>query len=102
MANSAPTFFVIDLKINDSDAFNEGYGSLVGGLVAKHGGTFIVAGQQAVPVEGTQPKGAVIIVRFDSMANAKAFLDDPEYGKIAPVRRRTAETHSYLVEGTAS
>ena len=102
MSRTAPAFFVIDLNVKDREAFDRGYGSVVGAMVTKHGGTFVVGGQKAVPVEGAPPEGAVIIVRFDSMDKANAFLSDPEYPRIVPVRHQTAETRSYLVEGVAS
>lgn len=93
-----PTFFVIELNVKDPEKFNSGYGSLVGPLVSKHHGTFIVTGQKARVVEGSPPNGVVIIVRFDSAADAQALLSDPDYVAIAPVRRKTAETRSYLVD----
>lgn len=102
MASVAPAFFVIDLNVKDREAFDKGYGSVVGAMITKHKGTFIVGGQEALPVEGAPPEGVVIIIRFDTIDDAKAFLTDPDYQKIAPVRHRTASTRSYLVEGAAS
>jgi uncharacterized protein (DUF1330 family) len=101
-AKPGPAYFVIELNVKNREVFDRDYGSHVGALVTKHGGTFVVGGRKPESVEGTPPQGVILILRFDSMGIAKAFLNDPEYKKIVPVRHRTADTRSYLVEAPAS
>ena len=97
-----PVFFVVELNVKEREEFDRDYASQAGALVTQHGGTFLVGGEKVQPVEGTPPEGVVIIVRFDSMDQARSFLDSPEYKKIVPVRQKTADTRSYLVQGAAA
>src|SRR5690606_16960217 len=57
MTETASAYFVIELDITDQAGFDKGYGSVVGDLVAKHGGVFLAPPQKAVPVEGASPDG---------------------------------------------
>jgi uncharacterized protein (DUF1330 family) len=96
-----PVYFVVELNVTNQEEFDRDYGGRAGELVTEHGGTFVVGGAQAEAVEGDPPEGVVIIVTFEDMESARAFLDAPEYQEIVPIRQRTADTRSYLVQGTA-
>jgi uncharacterized protein (DUF1330 family) len=96
-----PIYFVVELNVTNQEEFDRDYGGRAGALVAEHGGTFVVGGAPAEAVEGDAPEGVVIIVTFEDMESARSFLDAPEYQEIVPIRRRTAETRSYLVQGVA-
>jgi len=100
-AQEGPAYFVVELNVTNQDEFDSEYAGRAGQLVAEHGGIFVVGGREAHTVEGTPPEGVVIIMRFDSMNSAQAFLDSPEYREIAPIRQRTARTRSYLVQAAA-
>jgi uncharacterized protein (DUF1330 family) len=96
-----PVYFVVELNVTNQGEFDRDYAGRAGELVTEHGGAFVVGGAQAEAVEGDPPEGVVLIITFEDMESARSFLDSPEYQEIAPVRRRTAETRSYLVQGTA-
>lgn len=96
-----PVYFVVELNVSNQEEFDRDYSQRAGELVMEHGGTFVVAGQAVEAVEGDPPEGVVIIVTFEDMESARSFLDSPEYQEIVPVRQRTAETRSYLVQGVA-
>jgi uncharacterized protein (DUF1330 family) len=100
--NQGPAYLVVELNVKDKAEFDKGYGSQAGAIVQQHGGTFIVGGETPQALEGSKPQGAVIIVRFPSMQQAQAFLNSPEYKKIIPVRQKTADTRSYLVQGASA
>jgi uncharacterized protein (DUF1330 family) len=96
---ATPAYFIIELQIHNSEKFHDGYGSKVGNLILRHGGKIIVPGNKALPVEGSAPKGIVIVVCFEHIESAQAFISDPDYQRIAPWRRENATTRSFLVEG---
>jgi uncharacterized protein (DUF1330 family) len=68
---------------------------------AQYGGTYIVRGGNVETLEGAEPDGSVVILRFDSVDDAKTWMSSPEYTAIKDIRHQTAETRSYMVEGLA-
>ena len=51
-------------------------------------------------VEGAPPSERVMIIEFASLDRAKAFEYSKEYTDIAPLRRESAESRLFIVEGT--
>jgi uncharacterized protein (DUF1330 family) len=97
-SQSGPAYLVVELDVKNQEGFAE-YGEKVPATISQYGGTFIVGGVAAETVEGADPQGNVIIVRFDSVEDAKKWMNSPEYQEIVDIRRQNAETRSYLVEG---
>ncbi len=63
------------------------------------GGRFIVRGGRSEVPEGTSHDRHVVI-EFPSYEAALAAYNDPEYQKVAEIRRRTADSVIIVVEGT--
>ena len=98
MAN--PAYFVIDVKIKDPDGMKP-YQAKVEETFKAFGGKRIVAGGKVDALEGNAPHGKIVIVQFDSMAQAHAWHESPAYKAIIGYRLAAAESHAYLVEGVA-
>ncbi|CAD7564486.1 hypothetical protein CIP106467_4617 [Citrobacter europaeus] len=49
--------------------------------------------------EGFGAQGRLIIIKFDSLSQAEAWYNSPEYQKLIPVRQRSGNTRTYIVEG---
>jgi uncharacterized protein (DUF1330 family) len=97
-SQSGPAYLVVELDVTNQEGFAE-YNEKVPAVISQYGGKFIVGGVAAESVEGAEPQGNVIIVRFDSLEKAKEWMNSPEYQEIVDIRRQNAETRSYLVEG---
>ncbi|MEV5342257.1 DUF1330 domain-containing protein [Streptomyces sp. NPDC052676] len=65
---------------------------------APYGGRFLVHGAQHETKEGSWP-GAVVVIGFPSIADARAWWDSPAYREIAPLRSRHIPGDIILVEG---
>ncbi|MGP3970361.1 DUF1330 domain-containing protein [Streptomyces sp. 6N223] len=63
-----------------------------------YGGRFLVHGTRHETKEGSWP-GAVVVIGFPSIAEARAWWDSPAYQEIAPLRSRHIEGDIILVEG---
>jgi uncharacterized protein (DUF1330 family) len=50
-------------------------------------------------LEGNTPKSRLVIIAFDSLEQARAWYNSPEYAKIRPIRQRSGHTNAYIVEG---
>lgn len=95
---SGPAYIVVELNVTDQEGFQE-YAQKVPETIAQYGGTYIVRGGNAETLEGAEPNGRVVILRFDSVEDAHSWMSSPEYNAIKDIRSQTAETRSYLVEG---
>ena len=69
-------------------------------VYAQYGATFIVGtGQvQSVDQTGAAPQ-RMVIAKFESMEKAQAYLKSSERAALIPLRDKTANIKSYLVEG---
>ncbi|MFH8802068.1 DUF1330 domain-containing protein [Streptomyces sp. NPDC017936] len=65
-----------------------------------YGGRFLVHFAQHEVKEGSWP-GAVVMIGFPGIAEARAWWDSPAYQEIAPLRSRHIEGDIILVEGVA-
>ncbi|MGV9251623.1 DUF1330 domain-containing protein [Streptomyces sp. NPDC003697] len=63
-----------------------------------YGGRFLVHGTPHETKEGDWP-GAVVMIGFPSVAEARAWWDSPAYQEIAPLRSRHIRGDIILVEG---
>lgn len=94
---SAPAYVLVELDIKDEAGFAE-YGAQAPATITQHGGAVIV-NAVAETIEGAPPEGRVIVIRFDSAAAAKGWLESPEYTAIKGIRQATASTRQLVVEG---
>ncbi|ASK28230.1 DUF1330 domain-containing protein [Neisseria chenwenguii] len=93
-----PVYFIIDVKINDPEAMKP-YQQQVAATFEKFGGRRLIAGGAAETLEGRAPEGKIVMVRFDSMEQAHAWHESPEYQAIIGIRHTAAESRAWFVEG---
>jgi uncharacterized protein (DUF1330 family) len=97
----APKGYVIaEITVTDPEAYKS-YVAAVGPLVARFGGKYVVRGGQIIAVEGDPPMGRFVVIEFGSLAAARSFEGSPEYQTIAPLRRKSARSRVFLVEGAS-
>jgi uncharacterized protein (DUF1330 family) len=95
-----PAYFVIHVAVHDPDAMKP-YQAKVEDTFVRHGGKRIVMGGAVDVLEGTIPRGKIVIVQFPSLQHAHAWHDSPEYQAILSHRVAAAVSQAYLVEGVA-
>jgi uncharacterized protein (DUF1330 family) len=96
-----PAYIVIPiLKVNDAAAFKAGVvdRALAAEQLKAAGGHYIIRSQKFTTVDGTPPERLVVIA-FDSVEKAKAFLDTPAQKEVNAVRRKTTNSLQFIVEG---
>lgn len=59
--------------------------------------TFAVA-DNPEPIEGTLPKGRLVILEFPSKQDAEGFYNDPEYQPLKKIRKQMSESDSTIFE----
>jgi len=70
-------------------------------LVTKHGGRYLTRGGAAMERlegQGALPS-AIVVLEFPTMAQAKAWYNDPAYAGMIKLRQTGSNLHFILVEG---
>jgi uncharacterized protein (DUF1330 family) len=83
----------------DREVFQRDYAVHAAATTVPFGGRYLVRGGRTISLEGDPPKGRIVISVFDSVEQAEAWRNSPEYVKIAAVRLREAKSRQYIVEG---
>lgn len=81
-----PAYILVEFNITDPDGF-QAYTEKVPATIAQHGGA-IFAYAEAEMIEGAAPEGRVIILRFGKTADARSWLNSPEYLAIKGIRHQ--------------
>jgi uncharacterized protein (DUF1330 family) len=93
-------YIVTEVEVTgDRDVFQRDYAAHAAGTTVPFGGRYLARGGRTVSLEGDPPKGRIVISVFDSVEQAQAWRNSPEYVKIAAVRLREATSRQYIVEG---
>jgi uncharacterized protein (DUF1330 family) len=90
-------YMIAHVTVTDPDAYKE-YVVKDTPILEGFGGRFIVRGGEAQVMEGETQERHVII-EFPSYQAALAAYNDPEYQKVAEIRRRNSESTIIVVEG---
>ena len=97
---TAPAYYIADFELTDPEGIRP-YSAGVAATFEPFGGRFIVRGGEIVALEGERPKGRLVVIAFDSMEKAQAWYNSPEYQKLKPIRQRSGNSRTFIVEGTA-
>jgi len=82
-------YLVGNLKVTNPEGFTE-YRELVAKTITDHGGEYVVADANSVPVEG-DPDHLSVVLKFDSMEALQGWYDSPEYQEILALRTDNSE-----------
>ncbi|HLO64011.1 MAG TPA: DUF1330 domain-containing protein [Azonexus sp.] len=96
---SAKGYIVAEVKVHDTDAIAR-YRQLSTAAVEQYGGRFLVRGGASEILEGKwSPPERMIVVEFESVAQAKRFYDSTEYQAARKVREQIAEMNMLVISG---
>jgi uncharacterized protein (DUF1330 family) len=93
-----PAYLISIIDVRDAAGYEE-YRKLVGPVLARHGGRFLVRGGRIEYLEGDWRPKRVVVVQFDSVDQAMAFDNDSDYAPAKAIRHRTAASSVIVVEG---
>lgn len=95
---SEPAYVVAEFEISDPAAMVP-YRQKVESTAAVYGGRYISRGGAITSLEGPKVSGGVVIIRFNSLHDARAWYDSPEYGPLKAIRHRAGKTRMFIVTG---
>jgi uncharacterized protein (DUF1330 family) len=91
-------YLIVEIEITDPVGYEE-YKKLAGATVEKYGGGYLVRGGKTEMLEGDWNPKRIVVLKFESAARAKEWLNSEEYREPRKMRHRTAKTNMILVEG---
>lgn len=97
-AKAGPGYFIAEVDVHDLATFQK-YGAKVPETIAPFNHQYLVRSNKIQPLEGEPPKGAIVMIQFDSAEKAREWYDSPAYAAIRPIRRASATSRIYIVEG---
>lgn len=99
---SAPAYLIVENHVTDPEQFKR-YMAEAPGAVKAYGGEYLARGGQLDVLEGDWNPHRMVLIRFPSFEQAKAFYDDAQYTRIRGLRKGAAEYFNMvLVEGVAA
>jgi uncharacterized protein (DUF1330 family) len=99
--NKAPgAYAVVDIsEITDQNTFRQDLlPRVTTTTLAAAGGRYIIRSERFTALDGMPPSRFVVIA-FDSMDKAKAWDADPSQQEVNALRKRSAKSRQFLVEG---
>ncbi len=91
-------YIIVDVKVTDPNTY-QGYTKLVPATVEAYGGKFIVRGGTAENLEGDWQPNRVVVLEFESVAQAKAWWNSDEYRDPKALRQSASQAQMIVVEG---
>ena len=94
MAGKRSAYVIAEVEITDAAVFQEYVSKAVPTLATAN--ARIIARSKPHAKEGTAPVGEIVIVAFESLADA---YGNSPYSDTIPIRQRSANTRLFIVEG---
>ncbi len=93
-----PAYVIADIEITDAELYKE-YVKLAPAAVAQYGGRYLARGGHTEVLEGEWQPHRLVILEFESVERAKAWLNSPEYAPARALRQRSARSNLVVIEG---
>jgi len=93
-----PAYVINDMDVTDP-ALLEEYKTLSPATVSKYGGRFLARGGQVETLEGTWSPKRLVIIEFPSVAEARTWIESPDYAPARRLRQQASRSNIIVVEG---
>ena len=91
-------YVILQITIDDPILYQE-YVKMGPPTVSQYGGKYLVRGGKMETVEGDWVPERIVVLEFESMEKAKAWIDSPEYAPARAIRHAAANTRAIIVDG---
>ncbi len=91
-------YVIVDIEVTDPVGY-EDYKKLAAPTVELYGGKYVARGGPNETLEGDWRANRLVILQFESVKAAKAWLNSPEYAPARALRHKYARTKMVVVEG---
>jgi len=91
-------YVIVDITVTDPQSYEE-YKRLAPAAVALYGGKYLARGGNCETLEGDWQPQRLVILEFENMEKAKAWLNSAEYQPALALWHRYARSKMVVVEG---
>jgi uncharacterized protein (DUF1330 family) len=91
-------YVIVDIDVTNPEGYEE-YKKLAPPTLAVYGGKYIARGGGTEVLEGDWVPNRLVILQFESVERAKAWLNSPEYSEARTLRHKYAKSNMVVVEG---
>ncbi len=91
-------YVIVDIDVTDPAVYDS-YKKMAPSAVAAYGGKYLARGGHTEVLEGDWQPKRLVILEFASLAQAKAWVDSPEYRPARELRRKAATSRMVVIEG---
>jgi uncharacterized protein (DUF1330 family) len=91
-------YVIFDIEVTDPEGYEE-YKRLAPPAVTLYGGKYIARGGHTETLEGDWVPKRLVILQFESVERAKAWLNSPEYAEARALRHKYAKSEMVVIEG---
>ncbi len=91
-------YVIVDINVTDPTGYNE-YKKLAPAAVELYGGKYIARGGRTETLEGDWAPTRLVILEFESIEQAKTWLDSSEYSEARKMRHATTISNMVVIEG---
>jgi uncharacterized protein (DUF1330 family) len=91
-------YVIVNIDVTDPVGYKE-YKKLAAPAVVARGGKYLVRGGAVEVLEGDWTPKRVVVLEFESVAQAREWWDSAEYRPAKALRQKTAITDMIVVEG---
>ena len=93
-----PVYMVAINEISDQEGYTKQYLPTAQKTIKDHGGVYVAAGP-GTQIDGSFPKGRVVILRWESLEALQGWRHSPEYENIRTVGEGFAKYNVVAVDG---
>ncbi len=90
------TYVIVDIEVTDPAGYEE-YKKLAPAAVALYGGRYLARGGPNEILEGDWHPQRLVILEFDNMERAKAWVNSPEYAPARGLRHKYASSRMVAI-----
>ena len=91
-------YVIVSYRVTD-EAVYAGFKERVAATVEANGGRYLVRDGEFEVFDGEWDRDHVVVIEFDSVERAGAWLRSPEFSEIREIRGRSAESSVIIVQG---
>ncbi len=92
-------YVIVDIDVNDPEGYKQ-YVQVAPETVKMFGGRYLARGGRNETLEGDWHAKRLVILEFESLEQAKSWLNSSEYAPARALRHKYARTNMVIVEGT--
>ena len=93
-------YLIADMEVTDAELLAQ-FSNRIGALVEAHNGRYLVRRGIIEVVESDRTHDRVVVIEFEDLGKARAFVNSPEYQELAKIRSRSTICSTIICDGVS-